>query len=115
MEIFSWSQEWGVFFIGFVFGYLLLYSVRHTKDFSVELLGSAIGAVGGAAVTAWLGHIEGWIGPYGRGLFLGFFFYALLSAIFVLKGKPSDPTKATFADSPNLKTYSQIIIGSPRE
>ena len=36
---------WGIFGIGFVFGYLLYYAVRHTKEFSIEMLSVAIGAV----------------------------------------------------------------------
>ena len=30
---------------GLVFGYLLYYAVRHTKEFSIEMLSVAIGAV----------------------------------------------------------------------
>ena len=36
----------GILSIGFVFGYLLYYAVRHTKEFNIDLLSSAIGALG---------------------------------------------------------------------
>ncbi len=42
--------------IGFVFGYLLYYAVRHTERFDITLLSAAIGAVGSQAVIAWLGY-----------------------------------------------------------
>jgi hypothetical protein len=40
----------GIFGIGFVFGYLLYYAVRHTKEFSIEMLSVAIGAVSSATI-----------------------------------------------------------------
>ena len=39
---------WGIFATGFIFGYLLYYAVRHTREFNVEMLSVAIGALGGA-------------------------------------------------------------------
>lgn len=73
----------GIGCIGFVFGYLLFYSVKHTKEFSVDLLASAIGAVGGGTVIALLDPTPGWIGPYGVGVFAGFAAYFLLSLILI--------------------------------
>ncbi len=98
---------WGIFFIGFVFGYLLYYSVRHTANFNVELLITAITAVGGATVVALLSHVEGWIGPYGIGLAAGFFFYLLLSLLFIATG--------LFEKLSGVKILSQTLLGSPRE
>ena len=77
----------GIFFIGFVFGYLLYYAVRHTANFNIELLSSAIGAVGGGVVIGWLGHTPGWIGPYGIGLGAGFLSYLVLSLILIGFGR----------------------------
>lgn len=98
---------WGIFSVGFVFGYLLYYSVRHTKEFSIELLSVAIGAVGGATVIGWLGGTEGWLGPYGLGLGAGFLFYLILSLILVSTG--------WFEKLSNVRILSQTILGSPKE
>jgi len=49
---------WGIFGIGFVFGYLLYYAVRHTKEFSIEMLSVAIGAVSRATVIGFLGNYQ---------------------------------------------------------
>ncbi len=38
--------------IGFVFGYLLYYAVKHTDKFDITLLSTAIGAIGSQAVIA---------------------------------------------------------------
>ena len=84
----------GIGGIGFVFGYLLYYAVRHTEKFDITLLSAAIGAVGSQAVIAWLGKASGWIGPYGIGLFLGFLFYLVLSLIFISKKEFDNLTKA---------------------
>jgi len=35
----------GILSIGFIFGYLLYYAVRHTKEFNIDLLSAAIGAL----------------------------------------------------------------------
>jgi hypothetical protein len=77
----------GIFCVGLVFGYLLYYSVRHTKEFSIDLLASALGAVGGGTVVALLGKTDEWIGPYGLGLGVGFLGYLGLSLLLILKGK----------------------------
>ncbi len=77
----------GIACIGFVFGYLLYYAVRHTTQFNIELLSSAIGAVGGGAVIGLLGRTPGWIGPYGIGLGAGFLFYLVLALFLIGKGK----------------------------
>ncbi len=101
------STFWGIFFIGFVFGYLLYYAVRHTKEFSIDLLSVAIGAVGGAIVIGLLGNVEGWLGPYGIGLGSGFLFYLILSLIFLATG--------WFSKVDSVKLLSQTILGSPKE
>ena len=98
---------WGIFAIGFVFGYLLYYAVRHTSEFSIDLLSVAIGAVGGATVIGLLGREEGWLGPYGLGLGAGFLFYLILSLIFIGTG--------LFAKLDQWKILSRTLIGSPRE
>lgn len=100
---------WGIFSMGFVFGYLLYYSVRHTKEFSIELLSSAIGTVGGGAVIGLFGKIEGWIGPYGIGLLVGFLFYLILALILVLIGKFAGVAGA------GVMLLSKTLIGSPRQ
>lgn len=73
----------GIFALGFVFGYLLYYAVRHTKDFNINLLSSAIGTIGGGVVVGTLGKTDGWIGPYGIGIGAGFLFYLALSLILI--------------------------------
>ncbi len=98
---------WGIFAVGFVFGYLLYYSVRHTKEFSIELLGAAIGAVGGATVIGLLGKYPDWIGPYGLGLLAGFIFYFILSIIFIATG--------IFEKFSNVGILSKTLLGAPRE
>ncbi|UCE04310.1 MAG: hypothetical protein JSW07_11795 [bacterium] len=103
----SASTFWGIFFIGFVFGYLLYYAVRHTKEFSIDLLSIAIGAVGGAIVIGLLGRVDGWLGPYGIGLGSGFLFYLILSLIFLATG--------WFDKVDSVKLLSQTILGSPKE
>ena len=98
----------GIFGIGFVFGYLLYYAVRHTAQFNIELLSSAIGAVGGGVVIGWLGHTSGWIGPYGIGLFSGFLFYLVLA--FCILSKPN------IADAVNGSRLmlSRTLLGKPQ-
>jgi hypothetical protein len=77
----------GIGCIGFVFGYLLYYAVRHTDKFDVTMLSAAIGAVGGEVVIAWVGKGDpNWIGSYGIGLFVGFVAYFLLTVYYFSKG-----------------------------
>lgn len=102
-------SKWGVFFIGFVFGYLLYYSVRHTKEFSIDLLASAFGAIGGAAVVEFFSETKGWIGPYGLGIGAGFLLYLILSLILILSGKFQQ------ASENKVMLLSQTLLGSPRE
>lgn len=98
---------WGIFAIGFVFGYLLYYSVRHTPGFTPDLLVTAIGAVAGGTVIGFLGHETGWLGPYGLGLGAGFLFYLVLSIIFIATG--------LFEKFANVGILSQALIGKPME
>lgn len=98
---------WGIFCVGFVFGYLLYYSVRHTKEFSIELLSAAIGAIGGGTVIAFLGKTEGWIGPYGLGIGAGFVVYGMLAFALILHGK-----FAKVADTGVM--LRQTLLGTPK-
>ena len=100
----------GIFFVGFVFGYLLYYAVRHTKDFSVDLLSSAIGAVGGGAVIGMLGRTELWIGPYGIGLAAGFFFYLILAFILIASGR-----FANLVGPGPILLLQRTLLGSPKQ
>ena len=97
----------GIGGIGFVFGYLLYYAVRHTEKFDVTLLSAAIGAVGSQAVIAWLGKFPNWIGPYGIGLFLGFLFYLVLSLIFISKNQYNQLTRVRLLSNTLLGTNIQ--------
>jgi hypothetical protein len=99
----------GIFGTGFVFGYLLYYAVRHTKEFNIDLLSSAVGAVGGATVIGLVGRIDGWIGPYGLGLASGFLFYLVLSLILIFNGKFK-----VIADN-KVMLVSRTLLGSPRQ
>ncbi len=101
------SVFWGIFSIGFVFGYLLYYAVRHTKEFSIEMLGVAISAVGSATVIGLLGNYADWIAPYGIGLLSGFIFYFLLSIIFIATG--------IFEKFANVGILSKSLLGVPKE
>lgn len=101
------SVFWGIWSIGFVFGYLLYYAVRHTKEFSIEILSTAIGAVGGAAVIGLLGNQENWIGPYGLGLLAGFMFYLALSILLIATG--------LFNKFAGVGMLSRALLGAPRE
>ena len=101
------SVFWGIWGIGFVFGYLLYYAVRHTKEFSIEMLSTAIGAVGGATVIGFLGNQQNWIGPYGLGLFAGFMFYFVLSLVLSASG--------LFDKFANVGILSKALLGAPRE
>jgi hypothetical protein len=85
----------GIGCIGFVFGYLLYYSVRHTEKFDITLLSAAIGAVGGEVVIGWLGQGDkSWIGSYGIGLFVGFVTYLGLTLYFVRRGGFDKPAES---------------------
>ena len=97
----------GIFGIGFVFGYLLYYAVRHTKEFSIEMLSVAIGAVSSATVVGFLGNYPDWIAPYGLGLLAGFLFYFVLSIIFIATG--------FFEKLDRIGILSKTLLGAPRE
>ena len=97
----------GIFGIGFVFGYLLYYAVRHTKEFSIEMLSVAIGAVSSATVIGFLGNYQDWIAPYGLGLLAGFVFYLVLSIILIATG--------FFEKLANVGVLSKTLLGAPRE
>ena len=99
----------GIVAFGFVFGYLLYYSVRHTKEFSIDSLSSALGAVGGAAVLSFLEKNDGWIGPYGLGLGSGFLFYLILALVLVFSGK-----FPAVADD-KVRILSQTLVGTPKQ
>lgn len=99
----------GVLSIGFVFGYLLYYAVRHTTEFNIDLLSAAIGAVGGGAVIGLFDKVPGWTGPYGIGLLAGFLFYLVLSFILIFNGQFKQ-----VADN-KLMLMAQTLLGSPKE
>jgi hypothetical protein len=99
----------GIFSMGFVFGYLLYYAVRHTKEFNIDLLSSSIGAVGGGVVIALFGKTDGWIGPYGIGLLSGFLFYLILALVLIFSGK----FEAVAGNKVMLA--SRTLLGSPRQ
>jgi hypothetical protein len=101
------SVFWGIWGIGFVFGYLLYYGVRHTEEFSIEMLSTAVGAVGGAAVIGLFGNHQNWIGPYGLGLFAGFIFYFVLSLLLIATG--------LFDKFANAGMLSRALLGVPRD
>jgi hypothetical protein len=102
----------GIFSIGFVFGYLLFYSVRHTKEFNVDLLSSAIGAVGGGAVIKFVGGADGWLGPYGIGIGSGFILYGILCLVLIGPGAPTFAKETTGQE--RLKSVTQSLLGKPR-
>ena len=97
----------GIFGIGFVFGYLLYYAVRHTKEFSIEMLSVAIGAVSSATIIGFLGNYQDWIAPYGLGLLAGFIFYLVLSTILIATG--------LFEKLDTVGILSKTLLGAPRE
>ena len=103
----SGTVFWGIWGIGFVFGYLLYYAVRHTDAFSIDMLSTAVGAVGGATVIGLVGNYQDWIAPYGLGLLAGFIFYFVLSLIFIATG--------LFGKSANVALLSKTLIGAPRD
>ena len=97
----------GIFGIGFVFGYLLYYAVRHTKEFSIEMLSVAIGAVSSATIIGFLGNYQDWIAPYGLGLLAGFIFYLVLSIILIATG--------LFEKLDNVRILAKALLGAPRD
>ena len=97
----------GIFGIGFVFGYLLYYAVRHTKEFSIEMLSVAIGAVSSATIIGFLGNYQDLIAPYGLGLLAGFIFYLVLSIILIATG--------LFEKLDTVGILSKTLLGAPRE
>ena len=103
----SGTTFWGIWGIGFVFGYLLYYAVRHTEAFSIDMLSTAVGAVGGATVVGLVGNYQDWIAPYGLGLLAGFIFYFVLSLILIATG--------LFSKFANVGILSKILIGAPRD
>ncbi len=102
----STTVFWGIFAIGFIFGYLLYYAVRHTKEFNADMLVVAVGAVGGAVVVGLLGKYQDWIGPYGLGLAAGFMFYFILSIILIATG--------LFEKFSSVGILSKMLLGAPR-
>ncbi len=72
----------GIFGIGFVFGFLLFYTVRHTPNLNTDSLVAAIGAIGGATLLGMVDKYPHWIGPYGTGLLAGFIIYFVLAIYF---------------------------------
>ena len=100
----------GIFCIGFVFGYLLYYAVRHTDKFNIDLLSSAIGAIGGGVAVGLVGQTKDWIGPYGLGIGAGFLFYLILSLILIGSGKLKDA-----AGGSPLMLLSKTLLGSPKQ
>ncbi len=107
----SIGVEVGIFCIGTVFGYLLFYSVRHTKEFNVDLLSSAIAAVGGGTVIKLAGGTDGWLGPYGIGIGVGFLAYGVLA--FALVGPPLARRRALPGET--ITPLSRALLGKPRE
>src|SRR6266536_2529255 len=104
------ATSWGIFCIGFVFGYLLYYAVKHTEKFNIELLSSAIGAIGGGVAVGLVGQTKDWIGPYGLGIGAGFLFYLILSLILIGSGKLKDA-----AGGGPLMLLSKTLLGAPKE
>ena len=100
---------WGIGSMGFVFGYMLAYSVKHTKEFSIDSLSGAIGAVGGGVVIKLFSGAGEWLGPYGVGLGVGFVVYMALSLLLMLVFKVNDATKG------RAILVSQALLGKPRE
>ena len=106
------TELWGIFALGFVFGYLLYYAVRHTERFNIELLSSAIGAIGGGALVNYSKDVPGWIGPYGLGIGVGFLFYLVLAL--VLAGFGSKRVRDAVGGGP-VMFLSQTLLGSPKQ
>jgi hypothetical protein len=100
----------GIFSVGFVFGYLLYYAVRHTSNFNIEMLSAAAGAIGGGALVGYFQRTDGWIGPYGIGIGCGFLFYLILALILILKHKPEAAGQGPLM-SPQ-KTLIHTLLGT---
>jgi hypothetical protein len=100
----------GIFALGFVFGYLLYYAVRHTDKFNIELLSSAIGAIGGGALVGHFEQTPGWIGPYGIGIGIGFLFYLALALVLLGSNKFRD----TVGGGP-VMLLSQTLLGTSND
>lgn len=58
MNTMTCSVWWGIFGIGFIFGYLLYYAVRHTDKFNIEMLATAIGVLGGGTIIGLFGDYK---------------------------------------------------------
>jgi hypothetical protein len=86
---------------------LLYYAVRHTKEFSIEMLSVAIGAVSSATIIGFLGNYQDWIAPYGLGLLTGFIFYLVLSIILIATG--------LFEKLDKVGMLSKALLGAPRD
>lgn len=71
-------QLFGAFCFGSVIGWTLRYVLAHSKNISVSSLGTVVGSVGGAAITALFDRAGGMFGTYSIGLAIGFFFHVLL-------------------------------------
>jgi hypothetical protein len=110
IEIMDCATFWGIFSIGFVFGYLLYYAVRHTKEFNIDLLSSAAGAIGGGVLVGYFQQAPGWIGPYGMGIGAGFLFYLILSLILILSGTYPD-----IAGGGPLMLLRKTLLGLPKQ
>ena len=100
-------SDFGIGGIGFVFGYLLYYAVRYTKDFNVNLLATTFSAVLGEAILGWILKTVDVVAAYGAGLALGFLFYLALACILVLAGGPNPPSGTLF--------LSKTLLGSPSD
>lgn len=105
----------GILFVGFIFGYLLFYAVRNTKEFNITFLATAFGAVGGGPVIAFFGEIKNWVGPYGIGVGVGFFGYAILSLILTGLGKPKVVGERIELEKAWVERLSMLLLGFPRK
>ena len=98
-------SDFGIGGIGFVFGYVLYYAVRQTKDFNVGLLATIFSAVLGEATLGWTFKALDAVAAYGAGLAFGFLFYLALTCVLVLAGGPNPPLSTLF--------LSKTLLGSP--
>jgi hypothetical protein len=107
------TDLWGIFALGFVFGYLLYYAVRHTEKFNIELLSSAIAAIGGGALIEHAQEgVSGWLGFYGLGIGAGFLFYLILSLVLIVFLPGAGAATAT---SGSLTLLRRTLLGVPRD
>lgn len=105
---------WGIIGIGFVFGYLLYYAVRHTPNFNVSMLSTTLGALG----VGWITQLKDpdSIGPYGVGIFLGFMTYLLLALVLSLFGIASQNAVGVGFTAGVRNVAAQLrttLLGSP--